>query len=40
MTEELLLPIRIVPKSSKNALVGWEGTELKIKIKAPSYAEI
>lgn len=33
----LLLPIKVVPKSSKNAIVGWEGNELKIKIKAPPH---
>jgi uncharacterized protein (TIGR00251 family) len=33
----VLLPIKVVPKSSKNALVGGEGAELKIKIKAPPH---
>lgn len=35
--EGLLLPVKVIPKSSKNAIVGWESNELKIKIKAPPH---
>lgn len=30
----VLLPIKLVPKSSRNEIVGWEGEELKVRINA------
>lgn len=35
--EGVLLPVKVIPKSSKSAIVGWEGDELKIRIKAPPH---
>lgn len=35
MTKEgIVLSVKIIPKSSRNAIVGWEGEELKIRISA------
>lgn len=30
----ILIPIKVTPKASKNAIVGWENGELKIRIAA------
>jgi uncharacterized protein (TIGR00251 family) len=30
-----IIPVKIVPRSSKNQIVGWQGDVLKIKIKSP-----
>lgn len=30
-----IISVKIVPRSSKNQIVGWQGDVLKIKIKAP-----
>ena len=30
----ILLPVKVIPKSQKNEIVGWENDELKIKIMA------
>jgi uncharacterized protein (TIGR00251 family) len=29
------LPVKVVPKSSRDALVGWVGDALKVHVKAP-----
>lgn len=35
MTQEgLIIPLKISPKAKKNAIVGWENGELKIRIAA------
>lgn len=33
--EDLILPILLQPKASRDKLVGWQGAELKITITAP-----
>ncbi len=33
--EGILIPIKVIPKASKNAIVGWEQEELKVKVHAP-----
>jgi len=33
--EDLILPILLQPKASRDKLVGWQGNELKITITAP-----
>ena len=30
----IIIPVKVVPKSQKNEIVGWENDELKIKIMA------
>lgn len=30
----IIVPIKVIPKSQKNEIVGWENDELKIKIRA------
>lgn len=30
----IIVPIKVIPKSQKNEIVGWENEELKIKIMA------
>ena len=30
----LILPVKVVPKASKNAIVGWENGELKVRLNA------
>lgn len=30
----IIIPIKVIPKSQKNEIVGWENNELKIKIRA------
>lgn len=30
----ILIPVKISPKASKNAIVGWENNELKLRIAA------
>lgn len=32
--EGIFIPVKIIPKASRNAIVGWEGEELKIRISA------
>lgn len=32
--EGILLPVKVIPKSSRNAIVGWEQGELKVKVHA------
>ena len=32
--EGALLPVKVVPKASKNAIVGWENGELKVRLNA------
>jgi len=34
-TEGIILPIKVIPKASKNELLSWENGELKIRIAAP-----
>ena len=32
----ILIPIKVIPKASCNAIVGWEGEELKVRVRAPA----
>lgn len=32
--EGVILPVKVVPRASKNAIVGWENEELKVKLNA------
>lgn len=32
--EGVLIPVKVVPKASKNAIVGWENDELKVRLNA------
>jgi uncharacterized protein (TIGR00251 family) len=32
--EGVILPVKVVPRSAKNAIVGWENEELKIRLNA------
>lgn len=31
---DIILAVKVIPKAAKNEIVGWEGQELKIKIRA------
>lgn len=31
----VLLSIKVIPKGGRNEIVGWEGDELKMRVKAP-----
>lgn len=33
--EGLILPIKVIPGASKNAIIGWQNGRLKIKVCAP-----
>ena len=32
--EGVIVPIKVVPRASKNAIVGWENDELKVRLNA------
>ena len=32
--EGVILPIKVVPRAAKNAIVGWENEELKVRLNA------
>lgn len=32
--EGVILPVKVVPKASKNEIVGWENDELKVRLNA------
>ena len=32
--EGAILPVKVVPRASKNAIVGWENEELKVRLNA------
>ena len=32
--EGVILPVKVVPRSSKNSIVGWENGELKVRLNA------
>lgn len=32
--EGILLPIKVIPRASSNAIVGWENDELKVRLNA------
>lgn len=32
--EGAVLPVKVVPRSAKNAIVGWENDELKVRLNA------
>jgi uncharacterized protein len=34
-SEGIVIPIKVLPKASRNAIIGWENGELKIRIAAP-----
>ncbi len=34
MKEKGLIAIKVVPKAHKNEIVGWEGDELKVRLRA------
>lgn len=32
--EGVILPVKVVPRAAKNAIVGWENEELKVRLNA------
>jgi len=34
LKEGILLPVKVSPRSAKNAIAGWEGEELKVRLNA------
>lgn len=34
MSKEVILSIKVIPKSHRNQIVGWENGELKVRLKA------
>jgi uncharacterized protein len=32
--EGLVLPVKVIPRAAKNAIVGWENEELKVRLNA------
>lgn len=32
--EGLILPVKVIPRASKNAITGWENDELKVRLNA------
>lgn len=35
-TKHFRMPVKVVPSSSRDAIVGWLGTSLKVKVRAPA----
>jgi uncharacterized protein (TIGR00251 family) len=34
LKEGILLPVKVIPRAAKNAIVGWENEELKVRLNA------
>ena len=34
LKEGILLPVKVIPRARKNAIVGWEDEELKVRLNA------